>query len=129
MKTIIFIVVSSFVNVRISVSSNQHSKEIGIYFYITHVMKTSRKNLFKTTKMKNKHLSLSNVYKDLNDACIVITPSSTVSLNSYSKILLYRFMSLLNSLIGAQTNINYHIERVQNFTIVIPIYQIGRAHV
>ena len=85
-------------------------------------MKTSRKNLFKTTKMKNKHLSLSNVYKDLNDACIVITPSSTVSLNSYSKILLYRFMSLLNSLIGAQTNINYHIERVQNFTIVIPIY-------
>ena len=72
--------------------------------------------------MKGKQLKLSNVYKDLSDASIIITPAATVSLNSYSKILLYRFMSLMNSLIGAQTNINYHIERVQNFTIKIPIH-------
>lgn len=58
----------------------------------------------------------------LNDSFILIKYNNEIKLNNYSGELLKRFMNYVNGMIGAKTSANYHIEKVINYTIKIPIY-------
>ena len=72
--------------------------------------------------MKPKTFKLDSVNSSLNDSYILIEYNNSQPLTKYSKILLHKFMSMLNSNIGANTNLNYHIEPVKDFKIKIPIH-------
>lgn len=58
----------------------------------------------------------------LADSHIYIKYNNDIALNNYSTILLQKFMIYINGMIGAKTSANYHIKRVKNNTIDIPIY-------
>lgn len=75
----------------------------------------------KTKRTGNKP-KLTKVSTDLQNSTITIEYDNSQILTKYTKILLYKFLTLLNSYIGANTNLNYHILPVKNFTITIPIY-------
>ena len=78
------------------------------------------KNIFDHSNMSK--IKLNNDYKNLTGSYVIIKPSEEITTNNYSKVLLHRVLSILNALIGAHTNINYHIEKVVDFTIKIPIF-------
>lgn len=60
------------------------------------------------------------------DLKIIIKYAKDISnLTTFEKSVIYRIMNYFNGMIGAKTNINYHIERVNNFTITLPLYVYG----
>lgn len=69
-----------------------------------------------------KAFKLKNVNSLLRDSYIVIKHNQDIELNEYSKELLKRFMNYINCMIGAKTSANYHIDKVRNLKIKIPIY-------
>ena len=68
------------------------------------------------------NMNISYLNSTLKNACMYIKYNNEVKLNSYSKELLKRFMNYMNGMIGAKTSANYHIKKVVNDTIIIPIY-------
>ena len=52
----------------------------------------------------------------------MIEYNNSTPLTKYSKILLHRFMSIVNSRLGSRTELNYHIMPVDNFKIKVPFY-------
>lgn len=69
-----------------------------------------------------KKINITSSSKPLNDAYIYIKPNKILKLNKYSEELIKRFMTYMNGMIGAKTSANYHIEKVKDNTIKIPIY-------
>ena len=76
----------------------------------------------KSSKSTKNNIVLKNVNIDLSDSYMLIEYDNEAPLTKYSKILLHRFMTIINSRIGSRTNLNYHIQPVENFTIRIPFY-------
>ena len=73
--------------------------------------------------MKRNKFKLNNITSNnINDSYITIEYNNNQPLTKYTKILLHKFLTLLNSHIGANTNLNYHINPVKEFKIQIPIY-------
>ena len=70
---------------------------------------------------KSSGVTISPVSNELKDSFIYIEYNNSQPLTKYTKILLHRFMSVLNGYIGARTNINYRIKPVKDFKITIPI--------
>ena len=73
-------------------------------------------------KSKQKHIDISPVTNELKDSFLIIQYDNSQPLTKYTKILLHRFMCVLNGYIGAKTNLNYRIRPVKDFKITIPIY-------
>ena len=73
-------------------------------------------------KTKSNSVTISSVTNELKDSFIMIEYDNSQPLTKYTKILLHRFMSVLNGYIGARTNLNYRIQPVKDFRITIPIY-------
>lgn len=71
---------------------------------------------------KSTSVPLKNVNIDLTDSYMLIEYNGEVPLTKYSKILLHRFMGIINSRLGSRTNLNYHILPVENFKIKVPFY-------
>lgn len=72
--------------------------------------------------MNGGNISISRNTRALDDTYIFIRYNRECQQNSYSSVLLKKFMDFINGMIGAKTATNYHIERVKNYTIRIPIY-------
>ena len=71
--------------------------------------------------MKQKY-KLTSVNGLSPDSYIMIEYDESQPLTKYTKILLHKFMSVLNGYIGANTNLNYHVIPVKNLQIKIPIF-------
>ena len=71
---------------------------------------------------QNKDIRLSNVNVDLSNSYMLIEYNNSTPLTKYSKILLHRFMCIVNSRLGSRTELNYHIMPVDNFKIKVPFY-------
>jgi len=76
----------------------------------------------KTSKTNTNRIKLDNVSSDISNSYILIEYNEHQPLTKYTRILLHKFLTLLNSHIGANTNLNYHILPVKDFKIKIPIY-------
>lgn len=72
--------------------------------------------------MKQRKFKLDNINNDLTDSYITIEYNEQQPLTKYTRILLHKFLVLLNGHIGANTNLNYHINPIKDFKIKIPIY-------
>ena len=73
-------------------------------------------------KATSKSSRITPITNDLSNSFMIIEYNNSQPLTKYTKILLYKFMTLLNGYIGANTNLNYHILPVKDFRITIPIY-------
>lgn len=67
-------------------------------------------------------ITISNVNTDLSSSYMLIEYNNSVPLTKYSKILLQRFMSIINSRLGSRTELNYHIMPIENFKVKVPFY-------
>lgn len=76
--------------------------------------------------MSKKPIKISRSTPIVPDLKILIRYENDVSkLTNFEKSLLVRMLNYFNGMIGAKTNVNYHIERVTNFMIRLPIYVYG----
>ena len=57
--------------------------------------------------MKQRKFKLDNINNDLTDSYITIEYNEQQPLTKYTRILLHKFLVLLNGHIGANTNLNY----------------------
>lgn len=71
---------------------------------------------------KHNRIHIERTDRQINDTFIQIAYSKPLDFNAYSSILLKKFMEFINGMIGAKTNVNYHIQKVRNYVITIPIY-------
>lgn len=70
----------------------------------------------------DKKITVNRNTRVLDNTYIYIKYNKSSDQNNYSDVLIKKFMDYMNGIIGAKTATNYHIEKVKNFTIRIPIY-------